>query len=78
MVLFITLYKVVLTFEFVNETLTVTHHYSNESYRAVIPRVRFIMLCKVVLTLTLWMKSLSLNTIQVKAVEQYCSVALVI
>ena len=44
MVLFIMLYKVVLTFESVDEILKGDH--SNESYRAVFPLVFFIMLCK--------------------------------
>ena len=41
-VLFIVLYKVVLTFESVHEILWCYH--SNESYSAVIPMVLFIML----------------------------------
>ena len=39
------------------------------------PVVLFVMLYKVVLTLSLWMKSLSL-TIQMKATEQYFPVVL--
>ena len=46
-VLFIMLYKVVLTFEFVDEILK--SDYSNESYRAV-PSCGLIILYKVVLT----------------------------
>ena len=44
MVLFIMLYKVVLTFESVDEILKCD--YSNESYGAVFPLVLFIMLWK--------------------------------
>ena len=44
MVLFIMLYKVVLTFESVDEILKGDH--SIESYGAVFPLVFFIMLCK--------------------------------
>ena len=47
-VLFIMLYKVVLTFESVDEILKCDH--SNESYWAVLPVVLFIMLYKVVQT----------------------------
>ena len=47
-VLFITLYKVVQTFESVDEILKCDH--SNESYWAVLPVVLFIMLYKVVQT----------------------------
>ena len=48
LVLFIILYKVVLTFESVDEILKCNH--SNESYWAVLSVVLFIMLYKVVLT----------------------------
>ena len=48
MVLFIMLYKVVLTFESVDEILKYDN--SNESYRAVLSCGLFIMLYKVVLT----------------------------
>jgi len=47
-VLFIMLYKVVLTFESVNEILNCDH--SDESYRAVFFCVLFIVLCIVVQT----------------------------
>jgi len=47
-VLFIMLYKVVLTFESVDEILKCDH--SNESYKQYFPVVLFIMLYKVVLT----------------------------
>ena len=48
-VLFIMLYKVVLTFEFVDKILKCDH--SNESYRTVLSRVAVCMLYKVVLSL---------------------------
>ena len=48
-VLFIMLYKVVLTFESVDEILKCDH--SNESYWAVLYWVLFIMLYRVILTL---------------------------
>ena len=48
MVLFIMLYKVILTFESMNEILKCNH--SNESYWAVLALVLFIMLYKVILT----------------------------
>ena len=41
------------------------------------PVVLFIMLCKVVLILSLWMKSLSV-TIQMKATEQYFLFVLIV
>ena len=49
MMLFIMLYKVLLTFEFVDEILKCDH--SNESYsvQQYFPVVLFIVLCKVVL-----------------------------
>ena len=63
---FITLYKVVLTFKSVDETLVYDH--SNESFfYHVVP---LIMLYKVVLTLGLWMETYCV-AIQMKAIEQY-------
>ena len=53
-VLFIVLYKVVLTFESVDEILKSDH--SNESCRAVLSCVLFIMLHMVVSLLTLYIK----------------------
>ena len=60
-VLFIMLYKVVLTFESVDEILQCDHSFiiiiqmkATEQY---FPVVLFIMLYKVVLILSLWMKS---------------------
>ena len=54
-VLFIMLYKVVRTFEYVDEILKCDH--SNEGYREeYFPVVLFIMLYEVVLTLSLSMK----------------------
>ena len=67
MVLFIVLYKLVLTFESMDETLKCDH--PNESYWAVvIPVVLFIMLCKVVLTFESVDECV---TIQKKAIELY-------
>ena len=66
-VLFIMLYKVVLTFVSVNEILKCDH--SNESYRAVLS-------CEIVYYTQLT-KSLSL-TIKMKAIEQYFPVVLFI
>ena len=40
--------------------------------------VQFVMLHKIVVTLTLWMKSCSVTLIQMKATEQYFSVMLFI
>ena len=53
-VLFIMLYKVVATFESVDEILKRDH--SSKSYWAVLPLVLFVMLYKVVLILNLWLK----------------------
>ena len=67
-VLFIMLYKVVLTLKSVDETLVCDH--SNESYRAVLSYDRlFIMLYKVVLTFMSVGEPLRV-TIQMKAIEQ--------
>ena len=54
MVLFIMFYKVVLTFEFVDEILKCDH--SNESYWQFFPVVLFIIMYRVVLIMSLWMK----------------------
>ena len=74
-VLFIMLYKVVLTFESVGEIVKCDH--SNESYWAVLDVVLFIMLYKVVLTFESSDETLSV-TIQMKATEQYFPVVLFI
>ena len=55
-VLFITMYKVVLTSESVDGILRCDH--SNESYtEQYFPVVLFIMMYKVILNLSMWMKS---------------------
>jgi len=67
-VLFITLCKVVLTFESAYETLSLTFQMkATEQY---FPVVLFITLCKVVLTFESVYETLSL-TFQMKATEQY-------
>ena len=73
MILFIKPYKVVLTFESVDESLKCDH--SNEGTEQSFPMVLFIMLYKVVLTFELWMKP-QIVTIQMKATEQYFPVVL--
>ena len=70
------LYKVVLTFEFVNEILKCDH--SNESYWAVLScGAVYYAVQRGSNFLILWIKSLSV-TIQMKAIEQYFSVVLFI
>ena len=66
--LFIMLYKVILTFESVDEILKCDH--SNESYWAVLSCVAVYYAVQGGFNLSLWMKSQSM-TIQMKATERY-------
>ena len=75
-VVFFMLYKVVLTFESVDEILKCDH--SNESYWAVLTCSTVFLCCtRWFYLLSLWMKSLSV-TFQIKATEQYFPVVLFI
>ena len=74
-VLFIMLYKVVLTFESVKEILNC--HHSNESYWAVLSCGAVYYAVQGGSNFRVWMKSSSV-TIQMKATEQYFSVVLFI
>ena len=73
MVLFIILYKVVLTFESVGEILKCDH--ANESYHN--KQLWYCLLCctRWFYLLSLWMKCYSV-TIQMKAIEKYLPVVL--
>ena len=68
--LFIMLYKVVHTFESVNEILKCDDSNEIKATEQYFPVVLFIMLYRVVLILSLWMKSSNV-AIQMKAIEQY-------
>ena len=74
-VLFIMLYKVVLTFESVDEIIKCDH--SNESYWAVLSCGTVLYAVQGGSNFWVWMKSWSV-TIQMKATEQYFPVALFI
>ena len=71
-VLFIMLYKVVLTFKFVDKTLV----YVTIQMKAYFHLVLFIVLYKVVLTFKFVGKTLVYLTIQMKAIEQLFHVVL--
>ena len=74
-VLFIMLYKVVLTFESVDEILKCNH--SNESYWAVLFCCTVYYAVQGGFNFWIWMKSSSV-TIQMKAIEQYLPAVLFI
>ena len=76
MVLFIMLYKVILTFKSVDEIIKCNMTIQIKVTEQYFP-VMFIMLYKLVLTLSLWMKSSSVTN-KMNATEQYFPVVLYI